>query len=42
MTKKQVVNCVQTDIDRCKIKNWKKKNPQNKADWLNSINEAGL
>jgi len=29
-------NCVQTDINRCKIKNWKERS-KNTADWEKSI-----
>ena len=33
------LNCVHTDINKCKIKNWKEKS-RNRADWEKSIKEA--
>jgi len=32
-------NCVQTDINRCKIENWKERS-KNRDDWEKSIKEA--
>jgi hypothetical protein len=32
-------DCVQTDINRCKIKSWKARS-KNRADWEKSIKEA--
>ena len=32
-------NCVQTDINKCKIKNWSERS-KNRADWEKSIKEA--
>ena len=32
-------NCVQTDINKCKIANWKKRS-KNRVDWEKSIKEG--
>jgi hypothetical protein len=32
-------NCVQTDIKKCKINNWKERS-KNRADWERAIKEA--
>jgi len=34
-------NCVQTDINNCKITNWKERS-KNRADWKKSIKEAKI
>jgi hypothetical protein len=39
MTKKQMVDGVQIDINRCKIKNWEERS-KNRADWEKSIKEV--
>jgi hypothetical protein len=37
--KKRWWNCAQTDINKCKITNWKERS-NNKADWEKPIKEA--
>jgi len=32
-------NCVETDVNECKIKNWKESS-RNRADWEKAIKEA--
>jgi hypothetical protein len=37
--KNRWLNCVQTDINKCKVTNWKERS-RNRADWEKSMKEA--
>jgi len=37
--KNRWLNCVETDINKCKITNWKESS-RNRADWEKAMNEA--